>query len=209
MGRDVGPVEKLERREGVDLGLKGERALLGKTALQRRGPVPPGVHGMRRRSKPSVYSMQLRETQKLKLMYGVREAQFRRYLKAAQGRRDVTTGEALLETLERRLDNVLYRLGLASTRRQARQFVSHGHVHVNGRRCDIASRLVDPGDVVTLKDGSPVEPLARDASEAVGRVEAWLEADLTHLRGRVVRRPLRREIAVPVDEQQVVERYAR
>jgi small subunit ribosomal protein S4 len=209
VGRYIGPVEKLERREGVDLGLKGERALLGKTALARRGPVPPGDHGARRRSKPSIYATQLRETQKLKLMYGVREKQFRRYLVIAARRRDVTTGAALLELLERRLDNVVYRLGLANTRRQARQFVVHGHILVDGERCDIPSRLLKPGAAVALKAGAPVERLAREATQALGRVERWLEADLDALRGRVVRAPAREEITVPVNEQHVIERYSR
>ncbi|WP_354698905.1 30S ribosomal protein S4 [Paraconexibacter sp. AEG42_29] len=209
MGRYTGPVEKLERREGVDLGLKGERSLLGKTALARRGPVPPGEHGMRRRNKQSIYATQLRETQKLKLMYGVREKQFRRYLVIASRRRDVTTGAALLEILERRLDNVVYRIGLANTRAQARQFVSHGHILVDGVRCNIGSRLLEAGNTVALQTGSAVEPIAREATQSLGRVERWLEADLDALRGRVVRAPNRDEITVPVDEQQVIERYSR
>lgn len=210
MGRYTGPVEKLERREGVDLGLKGTRRLLGKTSLDRRGPVPPGQHGAsRRRGRPSVYSVQLRETQKLKLVYGVREKQFRRYVEKAMKRRDVTTGEALLQTLERRLDNVVYRLGLANTRAQARQFVGHGHVWLDGRRCDIPSALVAEGSVVTLAPGSAIEPVARQAADEVGAVPAWLQADLDGLTGRVLRLPVRDEIHVPVVEQHVVERYAR
>ncbi|MTD43820.1 30S ribosomal protein S4 [Conexibacter sp. W3-3-2] len=209
MGRYTGPVEKLERREGVDLGLKGTRRLLGKTSLERRGAVPPGQHGAARRGRPSVYSVQLRETQKLKLLYGVRERQFRRYVEQAARRRDVTTGEALLQTLERRLDNVVYRLGLANTRAQARQFVGHGHIWLDGRRCDIASALVAEGSVITLAPGAPVEPVARQAAEEVGTVPPWLQADLDALTGRVLRLPVRDEIHVPVVEQHVVERYAR
>lgn len=209
MGRYTGPVEKLERREGVDLGLKGTRRLLGKTSLERRGAIPPGQHGAARRGRPSVYSVQLRETQKLKLLYGVRERQFRRYVEQAARRRDVTTGEALLQTLERRLDNVVYRLGLANTRAQARQFVGHGHIWLDGRRCDIASALVAEGSVITLAPGAPVEPVARQAAEEVGTVPPWLQADLDALTGRVLRLPVRAEIHVPVVEQHVVERYAR
>jgi small subunit ribosomal protein S4 len=209
MGRYTGPVEKLERREGVDLGLKGFRRLAGKTSLERRGALPPGQHAYRRRGRPSVYAQQLRETQKLKIAYGVRERQFLRYLKLASSRRDVTTGEALLELLEMRLDNVVFRLGLASTRRQARQFVGHGHVAVNGVRCDIASRQVDPGDIVSIRANPSVRALAEEWAGEVGTVPAWLEADFDALSGRVLRRPERSEIAAPVEEHLVIERYSR
>ncbi len=209
MGRSTGPVEKLERREGVSLDLKGERQLRRKTALERRGAQPPGQHGAMRRRPPSIYAQQLRETQKLKIAYGVRERQFRNLVAKARRRRDVTTGEALLELLERRLDNVVFRLGLATTRRQARQFVGHGHVFVDGRRLDIASAQIKDGSRVTLDPGSPVEPLARDATETVGRVPGWLEADHDKLAGRVLRAPRRDEIAMPVVEQLVIERYRR
>jgi hypothetical protein len=124
MGRYTGPVEKLSRREGVDLGLKGERRLNGKSALERRGPQPPGQHGMARRRRESVYAEQLREKQKAKRYYGLRERQFRRVIKEATRKREGVVGERLLQLLEQRLDNVVYRLGLASTRPQARQFVS-------------------------------------------------------------------------------------
>jgi small subunit ribosomal protein S4 len=208
MGRHAGAVEKLERREGVDLGLKGLRALNGKTALQRRGAVWPGQHGHSRRLRQSVYGTQLREAQKLKVIYGVRERQFLRYLREAQRRRDATTGEALLELLERRLDNVVYRLGLASTRRQARQFVVHGHVEVDGRRATIPSmQLRDGQRVRIIPDG--VGDTAREAAESVGRVPAWLESDPDGLAGRVLRAPARGEIDVPVAEQLVIERYSR
>jgi small subunit ribosomal protein S4 len=208
MGRHVGAVEKLERREGVDLGLKGLRALNGKTALQRRGAVWPGQHGHSRRLRQSVYGSQLREAQKLKVIYGVRERQFLHYVREAQRRRDATTGEALLELLERRLDNVVYRLGLASTRRQARQFVVHGHVEVDGRRATIPSmQLRDGQRVRIIPDG--VGDAAREAAESVGRVPAWLESDPDSLAGRVLRAPARDEIDVPVAEQLVIERYSR
>lgn len=209
MGRYIGPVEKLERREGVDLGLKGMRALNGKTALQRRGAVRPGQHGHRRQGKTSVYAAQLREAQKLKLAYGVRERQFLRYVRAAQRRLEVTTGVALLELLERRLDNVVFRLGLASTRRQARQFAGHGHVVIDGARVTIASQQLCDGQTVGIASSAPITPAARAAAEAVARVPAWLEADFESLSGRVLRAPTRDEIAVPVSEQMVVERYAR
>ena len=209
MGRYTGPVEQLERREGVDLGLKGQRRLARKTSLERRGPVPPGQHGMRRRTKVSVYSTQLREAQKLKIAYGVREKQFRRYIAAAMGRRDVTAGEALLQALESRLDNVVYRLGLSSTRAQARQLVGHGHILLDGRRATIASMRIKPGQTVSVRAGSPVEPIARQAAADVGRVPAWLLADHDGLSGTVLRVPVRSEIAIPVTEQLVIEKYSR
>jgi small subunit ribosomal protein S4 len=209
MGRYTGPVEKLERREGVDLGLKGQRRLARKTSLERRGAVPPGQHGMRRRNKTSVYAVQLRESQKLKIIYGVREKQFRRYIAAATRRRDVTAGEALLQYLELRLDNVVYRLGFAATRAQARQMVGHGHIHVDGKRLTIASARVKVGNVISVRPESPVEPVARQAAVDVGRVPAWLLADHDALSGTVQRIPVRSEIATPVTEQLVIEKYAR
>lgn len=209
MGRYTGPVEKLERREGVDLGLKGQRRLARKTSLERRGPVPPGQHGMRRRNKTSVYAVQLRESQKLKITYGVREKQFRRYIAAATSRRDVTAGEALLQLLELRLDNVVYRLGFAATRAQARQLVGHGHIHIDGKRVTIASARVKVGQVISVRPESPVEPIARQAAADVGRVPAWLLADHDALSGTVQRIPVRSEIATPVTEQLVIEKYAR
>jgi small subunit ribosomal protein S4 len=209
VGRYTGPVEKLSRREGVDLCLKGERRLNGKSALERRGPQPPGQHGNARRRRESVYAEQLREKQKAKRYYGVREKQFRRYVAAATKKREGVVGEQLLQLLEQRLDNVVYRLGLASTRPQARQFVSHGHVFVNGARCDIASRQVKPGDVVMIKPEAAVRPVATAATDQMGRVGAWLEADFDSLAGKVLRLPVRNEIDTPVAEQLIVEFYSR
>jgi ribosomal protein S4 len=162
VGRYTGPVEKLSRREGVDLCLKGARRLNGKSALERRGPQPPGQHGRARRRRESVYAEQLREKQKAKRFYGVRERQFRRYVAAATRRREGVVGERLLQLLELRLDNVVYRLGLASTRPQARQFVSHGHVLVNGRRCDIPSRLTR--SAASARGSRPTSTPSRAAS---------------------------------------------
>ena len=209
MGRYTGPVEKLSRREGVDLCLKGERRLAGKSALERRGPQPPGEHGRSRRRRESVYAEQLREKQKAKRYYGVRERQFRRYVTEASRKREGVVGERLLQLLEQRLDNVVYRLGLASTRPQARQFVSHGHVLVNGRRCDVPSAAVKPGDVVTIAPSAAVRPVATAATEQMGRVGAWLEADFDALAGKLLRLPTRREIDAPVAEQLIVEFYSR
>ncbi len=207
MGRYTGPVERLSRREGVDLELKGARRLAGKGALERRGALPPGQHGGGRRMKTSVYAQQLREKQRAKRYYGVRERQFRRLLTEAAKRNadDTVTGERLLQLLELRVDNVVTRLGFASTRAQARQFVSHGHVLVNGVRHTIASARLKPGDVVTIKDGSPIKSLAQESTELIAIVPAWLEADHDGLSGRVLRLPTRQEIQVPITEHLIVE----
>lgn len=209
MGRYTGPVERLSRREGVDLELKGARRFNGKSALERRGAIPPGQHGMRRSGRASVYAAQLREKQRAKRYYGVRERQFRKLYKEASRSKESVTGEKLLELLELRLDNALYRMGFASTRAQARQFVGHQHVNVNGERCDIASRRVKPGDEISIIEGSPIRPLATEATELVSRVPAWLEVDHDGLSGRVVREPVREDIQVPIEEHLIVELYSR
>jgi small subunit ribosomal protein S4 len=206
MGRYRGPVEKLSRREGIQLYLKGERVLAGKSAVERR-PYPPGEHG-RARQRHSEYRLQLREKQKAKRFYGVRERQFRRYFERAQRGRGVL-GENLLRYLESRLDNVVYRLGFATTRAQARQFVTHGHIRVDGRKVDRPSYEVESGAVITLKPGSPAEPVIRRATELVGAVPPWLLADHDNLSGRVERAPERDEIDVPVKEQLIVELYSK
>jgi small subunit ribosomal protein S4 len=208
MGRHTGPVERLSRREGVELELKGVRRLAGKSGLERRGALPPGEHGRGRRRQPSVFAQQLRAKQVLKRIYGVRERQFRRYVREAQRSRE-RTGDRLLELLERRLDNVIYRLGFATTRAQARQFVSHGHVYVDGRRVTIPSFRVKPGQVIGLRDSSPVRPVAAEAAELLARVAPWLETDPDGLTGRVLRNPERTDVYVPIDEQLVVEHFSR
>ena len=157
----------------------------------------------------SVYGQQLREKQRVKRFYGIRERQVRRYFKTASGRRDGLAGEQLLVLLESRLDNVVYRLGFATTRAQARQFVAHGHVLVNGRRCDIPSRLLAPGDVVSIRDASTVRSAVEEATTLLARTPDWLLADHDALAGRMLRAPLRREIDAPVDEQLVVELLSR
>lgn len=200
------PPGKTERRLGVDLGLKGRRSLAGKGALERR-PHPPGQHGRSRR-RLTDYAEQLMEKQRAKHFYGLRERQFRRVFdRASRGTR--VAGDELLRLLEQRLDNVLTRLGLASTRRQARQFISHGHVRVNDRRVDIPSYEVKPGDLVAIAPGAPIQRLAREATELVSEVPPWLLADHDGLTGRVVREPQRREIRVPVEPQRIVELYSR
>jgi small subunit ribosomal protein S4 len=208
MGRYTGPVERLSRREGVELYLKGLRALNGKSALARRGPQPPGQHGQRRPDKPTVFSTQLRAKQLAKRYYGVRETQFRRYVRAAE-RRGGQTGEQLVVLLEQRLDNIIYRLGFASTRAQARQFVGHGHVLVDGRRVDIASYSVKAGQTVAIRPDAPIEPLVREATELTAKVGPWLQADFDGLTGRVLRVPERSEIPAPIHEQLIVEFYSR
>src|SRR4051794_19319102 len=206
MGRYTGPVEKLSRREGVELFLKGERALNGKSALERRGDNPPGQHGGTRRRKASIYSTQLRAKQTAKRYYGVRERQFRNYVAQAT-RAQGMTGEELLRLLERRLDNVVYRLGFAGTRAQARQFVNHRHVLVDGEKVDIASFLVRPGMKISIK--TAVRPLASQATELTGSVAGWLQTDFDALQGQVLRLPERGEIGAPINEQLIVELYSR
>jgi small subunit ribosomal protein S4 len=201
MGQHRGPVEKLSRREGAELELKGRRLLAGKSALERR-PYPPGQHG-RGRVRASDYAARLREKQKAKRFYGRRERQFRSVCARAGG------AVELLRSLELRLDNVLYRLGFAATRAQARQFLVHGHVQVNGRKLDRPSCRVRPGDLVTFKPGSRIEPLVREATELVGRIPAWLLAEHDELWGRVERQPERHEIDAPVDERLIVEFYSK
>ena len=206
------PVEKLSRRAGVELGLKGARQVAGKSGRIRR-PYPPGQQGRagqqgRRRKRDSDYLLQLREKQKVQWFYGVAAGQLARYFDASRRRPDAT-GEELLSQLEQRLDNVVYRLGFAGTRAQARQFVSHGHVLVNGARVNRSSYEVRPGDAISIKPGSAVEPLVRDAITLGFRVPPWLNVDQRALTGTMVHRPQRSEIDVPADENRVVEFFAK
>ena len=206
MARDTSSGCKQCRREGQKLFLKGERCLTEKCAVERRS-YPPGDHG-RGRQKQSEYRVQLREKQKARRYYGVLEKQFRNYYDRAS-RQPGITGENLLSLLECRLDNVLVRLGFAASRRQSRQLVRHGHWTVNGRRVDIPSYQVRPGDVIAVKLGPPAEALLRDATELTGQVPAWLQADHDSLTAKVLRRPERREVAAPVSEQLIVELYSK
>lgn len=206
MARDTGPQCKQCRREGQKLFLKGERCLTDKCGFERRA-YPPGDHG-RARQKQSEYRVQLREKQKARRYYGILEGQFRRYYDKAS-RQSGITGENLLNMLERRLDNVLVRLGFAASRRQARQMVRHGHWTVNGRRVDIPSYQVREGDIVALKAGSPAEALIREATELTAQVPPWLQADHDSLTAKVLRKPERREITTPVQEQLIVELYSK
>jgi small subunit ribosomal protein S4 len=206
MARDTTPQCKQCRREGQKLFLKGERCLTDKCGVERRS-YPPGEHG-RGRMRQSEYRVQLREKQKARRYYQILEKQFRRYYDRAASQQGVT-GENLLRLLERRLDNVLVRLGFAASRRQARQLVSHGHWTVNGRRVDIPSYQVKADDVIALRDGSPAGDTVRNATELVAAVPAWLQADHDALTAKVLRLPSRDEITTPVQEQLIVELYSK
>jgi small subunit ribosomal protein S4 len=199
--------ERISRRLGTDLGLKGVRAARGKGGLARR-PYPPGQHGQRYRRKRSEYLQQLEEKQKARFFYGVRESELRRYFDRAAGGRE-PTGDVLVRMLESRLDSVLARLGLAATRAQARQFISHRHVQVDGERVNIPSYRLSPGDEVRIRPGSRIEPLVREALELTAEVPAWLERDREGLTGRVKSLPERSEVQVPFDETQIIEFYSR
>src|SRR4051794_11338560 len=206
MARTTSPKCKQCRREGMKLFLKGERCLTEKCGIERRS-YPPGQHG-RGRIKQSEYLTQLREKQKAKRYYGVLEKQFRNYYEKAS-RRTGITGENLLRFLELRLDNVVYRLGFAASRAQARQFVRHGHFLVNGRRVNIPSFQLRPDDVLSMRTGSTAEESIRDATDLTASVASWLQADHDNLTGKVLRHPDREEIDTPVQEQLIVELYSK
>jgi small subunit ribosomal protein S4 len=206
MARSLDPKCKQCRREGMKLFLKGERCLTEKCAVERRS-YPPGEHG-RGRIKQSEYLLQLREKQKARRYYGILEKQFRNYYEKAAKAQGIT-GEALLRMLETRLDNVVYRLGFAASRAQARQIIRHGHFQVNGRRVNIPSYQVRPDDIVSLKPGSPVEQVVRDATDLTASVASWLQADHDNLTGKVLKLPERTDIDTPVQEQLIVELYSK
>src|ERR1700730_4545580 len=205
-------LEKLSRRAGVELGLKGARQVAGKSGRTRR-PFPPGQQGRaaqfgRRRKRDSDYLLQLKEKQKIQWFYGVAAGQLQRYVEASR-RQPEATGVELLRQLEERLDNVVYRLGFSGTRAQARQFVTHGHIQVNGRRTDRPSYEGRPGDTISIKAGSSIEPLVRDAISLGFRVPDWLTSDQQALSGQVSHRPRRAEIDVPADENRALEFFAK
>jgi small subunit ribosomal protein S4 len=193
----------------MKLFLKGERCYTEKCAIEKRN-LPPGQHGKARRAKLAGYGLQLREKQKVKRIYGVLENQFRRYFETAERTRGIT-GETLLQLLERRLDNVCYRLGLSTSRAQARQLVRHGHFQVNGKKVDIPSFSVRAGDVVSVRAGSVKNPAIVHAMEEVkGRgIPEWLQFDADKTAGRVVSLPTREQINLPVQEQLIVELYSK
>jgi small subunit ribosomal protein S4 len=210
MARYTGPDCKLCRREGMKLYLKGERCLTKKCAIERR-PYPPGQAGQARRRKPSEYALQLREKQKVRKIYGVLEGQFRRIFAEAD-RRPGMTGENLLQLLEMRLDNVIYRMGFASSRDQARQLVNHAHFRVNGKKASIPSMLLAPGDEISLSEGSEKsEYFAAGAAFGTQRAQPpqWVQIDTTGMVGRVLTAPQRTDVDALISEQLIVEYYSR
>jgi len=210
MGRYIGPWVKLDRRFGVVVSGKKSAPRI----LQRKN-YPPGQHGRKygRRKKLTEYGLRLMEKQKLKYLYGgLREKQFKRYFEMASKSKE-NTGEMLLQYLERRLDNVVYRLGFASTRRQARQLVAHGHILVNGRKVDVPSYLVEPGDIIEIKEKSRSNPFIKENLENIDprSVPDWLELDKDNFRGKVLRLPqnVQDYLEIPVNLQYIIEFYSK
>jgi small subunit ribosomal protein S4 len=199
---------RLCRRETEKLFLKGDRCFTEKCAVERR-QYPPGQHGQRR-SKISDYGMQLREKQKVKNMYGILERQFRRYFREAERKKGVT-GEVLLQLLETRLDNIVYRMGFASNRNSARQLVTHGHFRVNGRRVNIPSYHLKVGDVVEVKEASRESGMINDSISKVEQrgMLSWLEMDFQNFKGTLLQIPSREEIPVTAQEQLIIELYSK
>ncbi len=209
MARYRGPDCKLCRADGVKLFLKGKKCLSAKCPINKRN-YPPGMHGQRHASKQSDYAMQLREKQKCKRSYGILERQFRRYFSEADRMRGIT-GETLLHLLERRLDNIIFRLGFASSRSQARQLVRHNHIFVNGKRVNIPSYLVRIGEVIQLKESSRQMPTVMESMQLRRSMGGctWLERDDNACSRRLLRLPNVSEIALPVQEQFIVELYSK
>ncbi|HEY7126102.1 MAG TPA: 30S ribosomal protein S4 [Ktedonobacterales bacterium] len=209
MARYTGPVCKLCRREGVKLFLKGDRCLSRKCAIEQRN-TRPGQHGGGRARKPSGYALQLREKQKVRRSYGILERQFRRHFQAA-ARQAGKTSDNLLQLLEMRLDNLVYRLGFADSRSQARQLVSHGHFEVNGRKTDIPSFIARPGDAITVREHSKNSEYFKTRALMLAQkgVPNWLRLETATLSGRVLALPTRTELELPFDEALVVEFYQR
>jgi small subunit ribosomal protein S4 len=209
MARYTGPACRICRRQGMKLFLKGERCYMAKCAMEVGRPAP-GVHGATRKRKSSDYGMQLNEKQRLRKSYGLQETPFRLVFKRAAGKHGVT-GEILLQMLEMRLDNLVYRLGFAPSRRAARQFVRHSHVLVNGGRADIPSMLLRAGDAISVKSNAGSKEYAKQWIEksAARELSPWLSLDKDTLTGSVIRVPSRAEIAPTVNEQLIVELYSK
>ncbi len=209
MARYLGSVCRLCRREGMKLFLKGDRCFTDKCAIEKRS-YPPGAHGSNFRQKQSEFGLQLREKQKVKRIYGMLEKQFRRFFAQASKKKGMT-GENLLMLLEKRLDNVVYRMGFASSRNEARQIVGHGHIELNGKRADIPSMLVRVKDLVAVREKSRTNPHIRNAMEAARRkgTTGWVEVDPAKFTGRIVAEPIREEMTLPIQEQLIVELYSR
>jgi len=208
LARYTESVCRLCRREGLKLYLKGDRCYTPKCAIDRRA-YGPGQHGQGRK-KVSEYGLQLREKQKVRRIYGILEGQFRRYFEKAEGQQGIT-GENLLRLLERRMDNVIFRLGLGASRNEARQLVRHGHFTVNGRKVNIPSFLVKVGDVIAVREKSKESPRVKELLErATDRTPpVWLEFEADQARARVVALPARDQIDAPVQEHLIVELYSR
>lgn len=209
MARYRGALCRQCRREKIKLFLKGDRCYTDKCSFERRA-FPPGQHGAARKRKESDYSLQLREKQKVRRMYGVLEGQFKKYFHIADRSKGVT-GELLLQLLERRLDNTVYRLGLASSRNQARQIVRHNHIQVNGRKVNIPSYQIKIDDVITIKEKSRSVDTIKESLEAVARrgTPSWLTLDQDNFKGTVNNLPLRDDITMPIQEQLIVELYSK
>ncbi len=207
MARYTGAVCRLCRREGMKLYLKGEKCYTDKCPITRRN-YAPGQQGTSRK-KLSNYGMQLREKQKAKRFYGVLESQFRKYFTIADKQTGIT-GENLLRLLETRLDNVVYRLGFAASRAEARQLVTHGHFTINGKRADIPSQHVQVGDIVEIREKSKQSPKFKELKEAFkGSVPQWLSVDIEKFEGKVVSLPSREDIDLPIAENLIVELYSK
>lgn len=210
MARYRGPVCRLCRREGMKLFLKGERCHSEKCAIERRNFVP-GQHGKDRKAKLVGYGLQLREKQKVRRIYGVLETQFRNTFEKAAHMKGIT-GENLLGSLERRLDSVLYRMGLASSRAQARQIVRHGHIQVNGKKVDIPSYVVRPGEEIAVREPSRNNATILAARDATAHAPSpsWMDVDRENLKGRINSTPRRDELTqIPINEQLIVELYSK
>ncbi|OQX27909.1 MAG: 30S ribosomal protein S4 [Desulfobacteraceae bacterium IS3] len=209
MARYTGSVCRLCRRENLKLFLKGDRCYSDKCAFDRRG-YPPGQHGERRRGKISNYGVQLREKQKVKRMYCLSESQFRLFFERAESQKGIT-GINLLVLLERRLDNAVYRLGFVNSRTQGRHFVRHSHFLVNGKKVNIPSYLIKPGDVIHVREKSREIKAIADSTDAVVRrgVPPWLDLEKDNLKGTVKAMPAREDLTMPIQEQLIVELYSK
>jgi small subunit ribosomal protein S4 len=209
MARYTGPVCRLCRREGTKLFLKGTKCTSDRCPIEKRN-FPPGQHGKDRKAKIVGYGLQLHEKQKAKRIYFTLEGQFRQYYEKANRAQGVT-GDLLIQQLERRLDNVAYRLGFAISRRQARQIVRHGHIQVNGRKVNIPSYQVNAGDEIALRDPAKKFIIVEQATQfaAANPIPVWLEVNYENLSGRVLSLPKRKDVALPINEQLIVELYSK
>lgn len=208
MAKYTGADCKLCRREGTKLFLKGDRCYTQKCAVAKR-PTPPGQHGAGRK-KVTEYGLQLREKQKAKRIYGLCEKQFKGYYLKADNMRGIT-GENMLILLERRLDNVIYRMGIGSSRAQARQLVSHGHVTVNGKCVDIASYITNTGDIIGIKENKRDNAFFKEIKEMKksGNLPKWLDFDPQHLEGKILAKPQREDVDLTIEERMIVELYSK